>query len=60
MIHSINELCTKINGLKIKADKLQTDNKAKEDGCSIPKAELDHQIADIQLICNLIANDKSY
>ena len=60
MIHTINELCTKINTLKIKADKLSIDNKAKEDGYSIPKVIIDEQIADIQYICNLIANDKSY
>lgn len=55
MIHSIKELCAKIHTLKIKADKLITDNH----NTNIPKAEIDHQVADIQYICNLIANDKN-
>ena len=55
MIHSIKELCAKIDTLKIKADKLVTDNS----NTSIPKNEIDHQVADIQYICNLIANDKN-
>ena len=55
MIHSIKELCANIDTLKIKADKLITDNS----NTSIPKDEIDHQVADIQYICNLIANDKN-
>ena len=59
MIHKINELCDKVNVVKIKADKLRKEYKLKEEGWSIPTVEIDNQVADIQSICNLIANDKS-
>ena len=57
MIHKISELCDKVDVLKKKANKLR---KLKYD--TLPKVDksiLDEQICDIQLMCNLIANDKS-
>ena len=57
MLHTISELCDKIDVLKVKSDTLRGKVKARNDGCSIPKEELNNQVADIQYICNLIAND---
>ena len=59
MIHKISELCDKVDVVKTKADKLRKEYKLKEEGWSIPAVEIDNQVADIQSICNLIANDKS-
>ena len=59
MLHKISELCDKVNVLKVKADKLRKDSELKEEGWSIPTVEIEYQVADIQSICNLIANDKS-
>ena len=44
--------------MKTKADKLRKDSKLKKQGWSIPTVEIEYQVADIQSICNLIANDK--
>ena len=59
MLHTISQLCDKVNVLKVKADKLRKDSELKEEGWSIPTVEIEYQVADIQSICNLIANDKS-
>ena len=59
MLHTIAQLCDKADVLKVKADKLRKDSKLKEEGWSIPTVEIEYQVADIQSICNLIANDKS-
>ena len=59
MLHTTAQLCDKIDVLKVKSDTLRGKVKARKDGCSIPKEELDNQVADIQSICNLIANDKT-
>ena len=60
MLHTISQLCDKVDVVKTKADKLRKDSKLKEEGCwSIPSVEIEYQVADIQSICNLIANDKS-
>ena len=59
MLHTIAQLCDKADVLKVKADKLRKDSKLKEEGWSIPAVEIEYQVADIQSICNLIANDKS-
>ena len=59
MLHTIAQLCDKVNVLKVKADKLQKDSELKEEGWSIPTETIDNQVADIQSICNLIANDKT-
>jgi|TARA_B110001454_G_scaffold173749_1_gene165064 hypothetical protein len=59
MLHKISELCDKVNVLKVKADKLRKDSELKEEGWSIPTVEIEYQVADIQSICNLIANDKT-
>ena len=59
MLHTISQLCDKVDVVKTKADKLRKDSKLKEEGWSIPTVEIDNQVADIQSICNLIANDKS-
>jgi len=48
-----------VDVVKTKADKLRKDSKLKEEGWSIPAVEIEYQVADIQSICNLIANDKS-
>ena len=58
MLHTISQLCDKVDVVKTKADKLRKDSKLKEEGWSIPSVEIDNQVADIQSICNLIANDK--
>ena len=58
MLHTISELCDKIDVLKVKSDTLRGKVKARNDGCSIPKEELNNQVADIQYICNLVASDK--
>ena len=58
MLHTISQLCDKIDVLKVKSDTLRGKVKARNDGCSIPKEELNNQVADIQYICNLVANDK--
>ena len=58
MLHTIAQLCDKVDVLKVKADKLRKDSKLKKQGWSIPTVEIDNQVADIQSICNLIANDK--
>ena len=59
MLHTISQLCDKVDVVKTKADKLRKDSKLKKQGWSIPTVEIDNQVADIQSICNLIANDKS-
>ena len=59
MLHTIAQLCDKVDVLKVKADKLRKDSKLKKQGWSIPTVEIDNQVAAIQSICNLIANDKS-
>jgi len=59
MLHTISQLCDKVDVVKTKADKLRKDSKLKEEGWSIPSVEIEYQVADIQSICNLIANDKS-
>jgi hypothetical protein len=59
MLHTIAQLCDKVNVLKVKADKLRKDSRLKEEGWSIPTETIDNQVADIQSICNLIANDKT-
>ena len=59
MLHTIAQLCDKVNVLKVKADKLQKDSRLKEEGWSIPTETIEYQVADIQSICNLIANDKT-
>ena len=59
MLHTIAQLCDKADVVKTKADKLRKDSKIKEEGWSIPTVEIEYQVADIQSICNLIANDKS-
>ena len=59
MLHTISQLCDKVDVVKTKADKLRKDSKLKEEGWSIPTVEIEYQVADIQSICNLIANDKS-
>ena len=59
MLHTISQLCNKVDVVKTKADKLRKDSKLKKQGWSIPTVEIDNQVADIQSICNLIANDKS-
>ena len=58
MLHTISQLCDKVDVVKTKADKLRKDSKLKEEGWSIPSVEIEYQVADIQSICNLIANDK--
>ena len=58
MLHTIAQLCDKVDVLKTKANKLRKDSKLKEEGWSIPAVEIEYQVADIQSICNLIANDK--
>ena len=58
MLHTISQLWDKIEVLKVKSDTLRGKVKARKDGCSIPKEELNNQVADIQYICNLIASDK--
>tara|TARA_B100000287_G_scaffold145734_1_gene137534 strand:+ start:1591 stop:1776 length:186 start_codon:yes stop_codon:yes gene_type:complete len=57
MIHKISQLCDKIDVLKNKADKLRKDKY--ESTIKVPRVLIDEQVADIQMICNLIANDKS-
>ena len=57
MLHTISQLCDKVDVLKVKSDTLRGKVKARKDGCSIPREELNNQVADIQYICNLIAND---
>ena len=59
MLHTISQLCDKVDVVKTKADKLRKDSKLKEEGWSIPTETIEYQVADIQSICNLIANDKS-
>ena len=59
MLHTIAQLCDKVDVLKVKADKLRKDSKLKEEGWTMPTVEIEYQVADIQSICNLIANDKS-
>ena len=58
MLHTISQLCDKVDVLKKKSDTLRGKVKARKDGCSIPLEELNNQVADIQYICNLVANDK--
>jgi len=58
MLHTIAQLCDKVDVVKTKADKLRKDSKLKKQGWSIPTVEIEYQVADIQSICNLIANDK--
>ena len=58
MLHTIAQLCDKVDVLKVKSDTLRNKAKAVKEGCSIPSEEIDNQVADIQSICNLIANDK--
>ena len=57
MLHRISDLCKKIDGLKIQSDRLYNlkynNPKTKE-----RDLEVDYLISDIQLICNLIDNDK--
>lgn len=57
MIHKVSELCQKIDGIKKVSDRLQ---KLKYDNPKTPErdAEVDNLIADIQMQCKLIANDK--
>ena len=57
MLHTISQLCDKVDVVKKKSDTLREQSKLKKQGWSIPKEELDNQVADIQSICNLIAND---
>ncbi len=57
MIHKISQLCDKVDVLKTKADKLRKDKY--ESTTKVPRVLIDEQVADIQMICNLIANDKS-
>ena len=59
MLHTISQLCDKVDVVKTKADKLRKDSKLKEEGWTMPTVEIEYQVADIQSICNLIANDKS-
>ena len=59
MLHTTSQLCDKIDVLKVKSDTLRNKAKAVSDGCSIPSEEIEYCVADIQSICNLIANDKS-
>ena len=59
MLHTIAQLCDKVDVVKTKADKLRKDSKLKEEGWTMPTVEIEYQVADIQSICNLIANDKS-
>ena len=58
MLHTIAQLCDKVDVLKVKSDTLRGKVKARKEGCSIPSEEIEYQVADIQSICNLIANDK--
>ena len=57
MIHKISELCDKVDVLKNKADKLRKDKYNSKE--KVPTVIIDEQISDIQMICNLIANDKT-
>ena len=57
MIHKISELCDKVDVLKNKADKLRkVKYNSKE---KVPTVIIDEQISDIQMICNVIAIDKT-
>ena len=58
MLHTISQLCDKVDVVKKKSDTLREQSKLKKQGWSIPSVEIDNQVADIQSICNLIANDK--
>ena len=58
MLHTIAQLCDKVDVVKTNADKLRKDSKLKEEGWTMPTVEIEYQVADIQSICNLIANDK--
>jgi hypothetical protein len=57
MLHRISDLCKKVDGLKIQSDRLYNlkynNPKTKE-----RDLEVDYLIADIQMMCKLIANDK--
>ena len=57
MIHKVSELCQKIDGIKKVSDRL---HKLKYDNPKTPErdAEVNDLIADIQMQCRLIANDK--
>ena len=57
MIHKISELCDKVDVLKNKSDKLRKDKYNSKE--KVPTVIIDEQISDIQMICNLIANDKT-
>ena len=57
MIHKISELCDKVDVLKNKADELRKDKYNSKE--KVPTVIIDEQISDIQMICNLIANDKT-
>ena len=57
MIHKISDFCLKIDGLKKTSDRLYN---LKYNNPKTPErdAEVDNLIADIQMQCKLIANDK--
>ena len=57
MIHKISDLCKKIDGLKIKSDRLYN-TKYNNPKTKSRDLEVDHLVEDIQATCRLIANDK--
>ena len=58
MLHRIADLCKNIDGIKIQSDKLYN---LKYNNPKTPERdiEIDNLIADIQMQCKLVANDKS-
>ena len=58
MLHRISDLCKKIDGLKIQSDRLYN-LKYNNTKTQARDMEVDYLIKDIQMMCNLIANDKS-
>jgi hypothetical protein len=58
MLHRIADLCKKIDGIKIQSDKLYN---LKYNNPKTPERdiEIDNLIADIQMQCKLVVNDKS-
>ena len=57
MLHRIADLCKKIDGIKIQSDKLY-DLKYNNPKTPERDIEIDNLIADIQIQCKLVANDK--
>lgn len=57
MIHKVSDLCKKIDGIKKVSDRLYN---LKYNNPKTPErdAEVDNLIADVQMQCKLIANDK--